>query len=253
MRKTIIAGNWKMNMGGADTAMLTLDLAGRVQAKDNLTVIIAPVFPFLPIAARFTRKTALKLAAQNMHWHDNGAFTGEVSPSMLKEIGVEYVIVGHSERRAYFNEIDETVNLKVLSAIGHGLVPIMCCGESLEQRENGEMQAFVESQIEKGLAGLTPEMLSDIVIAYEPIWAIGTGKTATNEQAEEACAIIRRKVATLFGDAAAQEVSILYGGSVKPGNIAALTACPDIDGGLVGGASLNADDFVAIVENAVIK
>ena len=253
MRKTIIAGNWKMNHLGSDAVATVKGLVERVQAKEGRSVVIAPVFPYLAQAVALAKNSAVAISAQNMHWKDSGAYTGEVSPAMLTDIGVDYVIIGHSERRTYFNETDETVNLKVKSTLAHGLTPIMCCGESLEQRENGEMQSWVEMQIEKDLAGLTADEVKKVIIAYEPIWAIGTGKTATNEQAQEVCAIIRRKIAALFGSEAAQTMSILYGGSVKGGNIAALTTCADIDGALVGGASLKVDDFMAIIDNAVVK
>ena len=252
MRKTIIAGNWKMNHTGKEAFALVAALVKEV-GQPKAEVVIAPVFPYLPEVVKAAAGSPVQVAAQNMHWKDNGAYTGEVSPAMLKDIGVSHVILGHSERRTYFNETDETVNLKVKAALAHDLTPIVCCGESLEQRENGEMQSWVEMQIEKDLAGLTADEVKKVIIAYEPIWAIGTGKTATNEQAQEVCAIIRRKIAALFGSEAAQTMSILYGGSVKGGNIAALTTCADIDGALVGGASLKVDDFMAIIDNAVVK
>ena len=188
-----------------------------------------------------------------MHWEEKGAFTGEVSPAMLVDIGVTHVILGHSERRTYFNETDETVNKKTKAALAHNLTPIVCCGETLEQREQGIMQSWIEGQIEKALEGLTAEDVKKVVIAYEPIWAICTGKTASAAQAEEVCAIIRKKLAALYDAATAEDVSILYGGSVKGGNVAELTGSADIDGGLVGGASLKADDFLAIINNAVVK
>ena len=252
MRRTIIAGNWKMNHTTAETDTLIRALNERVSAS-KLDVVIAPVFTYLSLAVALTKGFPIQVAAQNMHWKDSGAYTGEVSPTMLNDIGVNFVIIGHSERRTYFNETDETVNLKVKSAFAHNIMPILCCGESLEQREKGDTQAWVEMQIEKDLAGLTAEQVYNIIIAYEPIWAIGTGKTATSEQAQEVCAIIRNKIASLYGQAIADEVSILYGGSVKGSNSKELTSCPDIDGALVGGASLKADDFMAIIDNAVVK
>ena len=188
-----------------------------------------------------------------MHFEESGAYTGEVSPSMLVDIGVEYVIIGHSERRTYFNETDETVNLKVKAALAHDLIPIMCCGETLQQREQGEMQRFIEGQIAAGLAGISKEEVENIVIAYEPIWAIGTGKTATVEQAQEVCVLIRRKLEALYDINTADKISILYGGSVKSGNVGELTSSLDIDGGLVGGASLKADEFTKIITAAVVK
>lgn len=253
MRKTIIAGNWKMNHTGADAEATIKGLTDRVPWDVRAEVIIAPVFPYLSMAAAMTKDTPIQVAAQNMHWEDKGAYTGEVSPDMLIDIGVTHVIIGHSERRTYFNETDETVNAKVKSALAHSLTPIVCCGETLEQREAGIMQPWIEGQIEKALSGVSTRDIANVVIAYEPIWAIGTGKTATAAQAQEVCAIIRRKIAALYSDAAADAVSILYGGSVKGSNIAELTGSPDIDGGLVGGASLKVDDFMDIITNAVVK
>lgn len=253
MRKTIIAGNWKMNHTGKETRETITALVQGLTGAEQADIVIAPVFPYLPLAVELTKGTAVHVAAQNMHWLDNGAYTGEVSPAMLKDIGVSHVIIGHSERREYNNETDETVNLKVKSALAHGLTPILCCGETLAQRESGAMQSWVEGQIENALKDIASADITKVVIAYEPIWAIGTGKTATAAQAEEVCAIIRKKLAALYYDTAAQDVSILYGGSVKGKNAAELTACPDIDGGLVGGASLKADDFLEIIHKAVIK
>lgn len=253
MRKTIIAGNWKMNHTGKETRETIAALVQGLTGAEQADIVIAPVFPYLPLAVELTKGTAVHVAAQNMHWLDNGAYTGEVSPAMLKDIGVSHVIIGHSERREYNNETDETVNQKVKSALAHGLTPILCCGETLAQRESGAMQSWVEGQIENALKDIAAADITKVVIAYEPIWAIGTGKTATAAQAEEVCAIIRNKLAALYDDAAAQDVSILYGGSVKGKNAAELTACPDIDGGLVGGASLKADDFLEIIHKAVIK
>lgn len=253
MRKTIIAGNWKMNHLGADAKDTIKGLVQNVPGDVKPEVIIAPVFPYLSMAVEMTKGTPIHVAAQNMHWEEKGAFTGEVSPSMLVDIGVSHVIIGHSERRTYFNETDETVNKKVKAALAHSLTPIMCCGETLEQREQGIMQSWIEGQIEKGLAGLSADDVKKVVIAYEPIWAIGTGKTASAAQAEEVCAIIRKKVGVLYNQSTADAVSILYGGSVKGGNVAELTGSADIDGGLVGGASLKVDDFMAIINHAVVK
>ena len=253
MRKTIIAGNWKMNHTGKETRETIMALVQGLTGAEQADIVIAPVFPYLPLALELTKGTAVHVAAQNMHWLDNGAYTGEVSPAMLKDIGVSHVIIGHSERREYNNETDETVNQKVKSALAHGLTPILCCGETLAQRESGAMQSWVEGQIENALKDIAAADITKVVIAYEPIWAIGTGKTATAAQAEEVCAIIRNKLAALYDDVAAQNVSILYGGSVKGKNAAELTACPDIDGGLVGGASLKAGHFLEIIHKAVIK
>lgn len=253
MRKTIIAGNWKMNHLGADAKETITGLVNRVPKDVKPEVIIAPVFPYLAQAVELTKGMPIHIAAQNMHWEEKGAFTGEVSPTMLVDIGVTHVILGHSERRTYFNETDETVNKKTKAAIAHQLTPIVCCGETLEQREEGIMQSWIEGQIEKALAGISASDVTKVVIAYEPIWAIGTGKTATAAQAQEVCAIIRQKLAAMYDAATADAISVLYGGSVKGKNVAELTGSPDIDGGLVGGASLKVDDFMAIIDNAVVK
>lgn len=242
-----------MNHTGAQVKSVLTELIANVVAGVKPEVVIAPVFPYLEAAVQLTKGTSVHIAAQNMHFEESGAYTGEVSPSMLVDVGVEYVIIGHSERRTYFNETDETVNLKVKAALAHDLIPIMCCGETLQQREQGEMQRFIEGQIEAGLAGISKEAVENIVIAYEPIWAIGTGKTATVEQAQEVCALIRRKLEALYDVKTADKISILYGGSVKSGNVGELTSSLDIDGGLVGGASLKADEFTKIITAAVVK
>ena len=253
MRKTIIAGNWKMNHLSADAKETITGLVSRVPKDVKPEVVIAPVFPYLAQAVELTKGPPSHIAAQNMHWEEKGAFTGEVSPAMLVDIGVTHVILGHSERRTYFNETDETVNKKTKAALAHQLTPIVCCGETLEQREEGIMQSWIEGQIENALAGISAADVTKVVIAYEPIWAIGTGKTATAAQAQEVCAIIRQKLAAMYDAATADAVSVLYGGSVKGKNVAELTGSPDIDGGLVGGASLKVDDFMAIIDNAVVK
>lgn len=242
-----------MNHTGEQVKSVLTELVADVALGVKPEVVVAPVFPYLETAVQLTQGTTVHIAAQNMHFEESGAYTGEVSPSMLVDIGVEYVIIGHSERRTYFNETDETVNLKVKAALAHDLIPIMCCGETLQQREQGEMQRFIEGQIEAGLAGISKEEVENIVIAYEPIWAIGTGKTATVEQAQEVCALIRRKLEALYDIKTADKISILYGGSVKSGNIGELTSSLDIDGGLVGGASLKADEFTKIITTAVVK
>ena len=242
-----------MNHTGEQVKSVLTELVADVALGVKPEVVVAPVFPYLETAVQLTQGTAVHIAAQNMHFEESGAYTGEVSPSMLVDIGVEYVIIGHSERRTYFNESDETVNLKVKAALAHDLIPIMCCGETLQQREQGEMQRFIEGQIEAGLAGISKEEVENIVIAYEPIWAIGTGKTATVEQAQEVCALIRRKLEALYDIKTADKISILYGGSVKSGNVGELTSSLDIDGGLVGGASLKADEFTKIITTAVVK
>ena len=242
-----------MNHTGEQVKSVLTELVADVALGVKPEVVVAPVFPYLETAVQLTQGTAVHIAAQNMHFEESGAYTGEVSPSMLVDIGVEHVIIGHSERRTYFNETDETVNLKVKAALAHDLIPIMCCGETLQQREQGEMQRFIEGQIEAGLAGISKEEVENIVIAYEPIWAIGTGKTATVEQAQEVCALIRRKLEALYDIKTADKISILYGGSVKSGNVGELTSSLDIDGGLVGGASLKADEFTKIITTAVVK
>ena len=242
-----------MNHTGEQVKSVLTELVADVALGVKPEIVVAPVFPYLETAVQLTQGTAVHIAAQNMHFEESGAYTGEVSPSMLVDIGVEYVIIGHSERRTYFNETDETVNLKVKAALAHDLIPIMCCGETLQQREQGEMQRFIEGQIEAGLAGISKEEVENIVIAYEPIWAIGTGKTATVEQAQEVCALIRRKLEALYDIKTADKISILYGGSVKSGNVGELTSSLDIDGGLVGGASLKADEFTKIITTAVVK
>ena len=242
-----------MNHTGEQVKSVLTELVADVALGVKPEVVVAPVFPYLETAVQLTQGSAVHIAAQNMHFEESGAYTGEVSPSMLVDIGVEYVIIGHSERRTYFNETDETVNLKVKAALAHDLIPIMCCGETLQQREQGEMQRFIEGQIEAGLDGISKEEVENIVIAYEPIWAIGTGKTATVEQAQEVCALIRRKLEALYDIKTADKISILYGGSVKSGNVGELTSSLDIDGGLVGGASLKADEFTKIITTAVVK
>lgn len=211
------------------------------------SVICAPAL-YLQQLVMSTESSALQIGAQTMHEEKEGAFTGEVSPVQLKDLGVNYVIIGHSERRQYFNETDQSVNKKVLAAFEHGLTPIMCVGETLEQRESGETGSVVEAQVEAGLAGLSEQQASELVIAYEPIWAIGTGKTATAEDANEVCGIIRKKVASLFNDETAENIRIQYGGSVKPANIEELMGMEHIDGALVGGASLETDSFVKLLE-----
>jgi len=244
-RTPLIAGNWKMNNNRKET----LDfLSSFLPNTKNLTaeVLICPPFTDLYAAAEKLRGTNVKLGAQNMHWEENGAFTGEVSPLMLKEIPCDYVIIGHSERRQYFAETDETVNNKIKSALRHNLKPIVCVGETLAQREEGITMDWVMGQVEKALKDINAEDVKKIVFAYEPIWAIGTGKTASASDAQEVIAAIRNKIDKLYNRDVAEEVRILYGGSVKPGNIKELMAEADIDGALVGGASLKPDSFYAL-------
>ncbi len=246
MRKPIIAGNWKMTMSIAEAKSFVTAIKDQIDGKDVEAVICAP-FTMLKDLKEATAGTAIKVGAQNMHFEESGAFTGEISPLMLNEIAVDYVIIGHSERRQYFNETDETVNKKVLKALEHRILPILCCGETLEQREADETKKVVKIQVEKGLAGVVPDVLADVVIAYEPIWAIGTGKTATSSQANEVVKFIREVVADLFGEDQAAKVRIQYGGSVKPDNVSEIMSESDIDGALVGGASLKAESYLALV------
>lgn len=246
MRKPIIAGNWKMHKGIEETRQLLRELKD-MEMSPEIEVVVCPPFTSLSEAAELLVGTAIGLGAQNMHWERSGAYTGEVSPCMLKELGCKYVIIGHSERRQYFGETDEMVNFKVKSAFNHDLIPIVCVGENLEQRKNGETKSLVTNQVKKALEGLTEKQVERIVIAYEPIWAIGTGVSAKGEDANEVIKLIRDIIAGDFGKDISQKVRIQYGGSVKPGNIKEFMEQPEIDGALVGGASLKAVDFGAIV------
>lgn len=248
MRKPIIAGNWKMNKVLAEAEAFVANTKDKVPAQDKVDSIVCAPFPYLQALVAKTAGTDLAVAAQNMHFEESGAFTGEVSPVMLKDLGVSYVVLGHSERREYFAETDETVNKKAHAAFKHGITPIVCVGETLEQREANQTMDLVADQVKKALAGLTEAQVKETVIAYEPIWAIGTGKTATSEQANEVCTHVRKVVAEAFSSEAAEAVRIQYGGSVKPANIDELLGQSDIDGALVGGASLEADSFLQLVE-----
>lgn len=245
MRKPIIAGNWKMNKTIAEAVEFVNEVKDKVQNYKVEAVICAP-FLVLKDLKEATKGTNIKIGAQNMHFEESGAFTGEVAPAMLKEIGVDYVVIGHSERREYFNETDETVNKKVLKALEYGIDPILCCGETLEQRENNETKAVCKVQIEKALENVSKEDIAKVVIAYEPIWAIGTGKTATAEDANDVISYIREVVANLYGELA-NNVRIQYGGSVKPNNVTEIMNQSDIDGALVGGASLLPNDYIELV------
>jgi len=247
MRKPIIAGNWKMNNTPAEAKTLLEGLKPLIANNSKTEAVVCVPAILIETVKGLVAGSNIKLGAQNMHWEEKGAFTGEVSPLMLNAFGVEYVIIGHSERRQYFAETDETVNKKALSALAHGLKPIVCVGETLEEREAGVTDSLVASQVEKALAGI--DDISNIVIAYEPVWAIGTGKTATAEEANRVCGIIREKVGAMLGSEAAASIRIQYGGSMNPKNVAELMAQPNIDGGLIGGASLKAEDFSALVNN----
>lgn len=248
MRKKVIAGNWKMNKVGSEAVQFVQQTAEHVKPSEQVDAIVCAPFPYLAQLVEKAKGTTIKISAQNMHYEENGAFTGEVSPVMLADIGVSHVVIGHSERREYYGETDETVNKKVHAAFAHQLTPIVCVGETLEQREAGETKSHVQQQVEQGLAGLTNDQVSNTIIAYEPIWAIGTGKTASSADANEVCAHIRKVVADSFSPETAEQVIIQYGGSVKPDNVDELLAQSDIDGALVGGASLEPASFLKLVE-----
>ena len=245
-RTPIIAGNWKMNNTIAAGTKLVKDLAPLVKDA-KIDVVVCPTATALAAVADAAKGTNIKVGAQNVHWEKSGAFTGEISTEMLNEIGVSYVVLGHSERREYFGETDEGVNKRAKAAFAAGITPIICCGESLDIRKKGTYIEFVTNQIKAALEGFTADEVAKLVIAYEPIWAIGTGETATFEQAEEVCGKIRETVAEKFGQAAADAIRIQYGGSVKPATIKGLMEKPNVDGALVGGASLKAKDFSEIV------
>lgn len=246
MRKPIIAGNWKMNKTGKEAAQLVLELIDKVKDA-KCEVVLCPPFTSLPQVVTLVENTNIKVGAQNMYYEESGAFTGEVSPLMLKELGVEYVIIGHSERRQYFKEDDELINKKINACFTYGLIPILCVGETLQQRENGETFELIRMQLQKDLKDISKENVKKMVIAYEPIWAIGTGKTATAQDANEVIKFIRENIKEMYGDETAQSIRIQYGGSVKASTIKEQMAQSDIDGALVGGASLKADEFAAIV------
>ena len=244
MRKPIIAGNWKMNNTASQGVALVKAIAPLVEDAECDVVVCVPAID-IPAVGEALKGTNIALGAQNVHFAEKGAYTGEISAAMLKEYGVEYVIIGHSERRQYFGETDETVNKRTLAALAAGLTPIVCIGESLEERETGKTESVLAKQIEEGFKGI--EDIKKIVVAYEPIWAIGTGRTATAEQANETIGFIRRKIGEMFCPKCAENVRIQYGGSMNAGNCKELMAMPEIDGGLIGGASLKAPDFAAIV------
>ena len=246
MRRPIIAGNWKMNKTPDEATALIRELAPLVEDAKAEVVICAP-FTALQAVKAAAAGTNIRVGSQNMHWEEKGAYTGEVSPTMLNALGIEYVIIGHSERRQYFAETDETVNKKVHSAFAHRLIPIICVGETLAQREEGITRTLVEGQTKAALKGLSADDVKKCILAYEPIWAIGTGKTATSKDANEVIGTIRNTVAEIYGREAADAIRIQYGGSMKPANAVELMAMPEIDGGLIGGASLKAKDFSEIV------
>ncbi|MEE0865728.1 MAG: triose-phosphate isomerase [Clostridia bacterium] len=246
MRRKVIAGNWKMNMLPDETIKFIEEFAPLVKDTENEVILCVP-YTDLFYALLNVQGTNIKIGAQNMHFEEKGAYTGEVSPQMLKSINVEYVIIGHSERRQYYNETDETVNKKIKAAFNVGLKPIVCVGETLEERESGKTTEIITNQTKLALEGLTNEQVENTIIAYEPIWAIGTGKTATSEDANNSIKEIRNKIAEIYGQNSASRVIIQYGGSVKSSNAKELFSTSDIDGGLVGGASLKAEEFSKIV------
>lgn len=249
MRTPIIAGNWKMFKTVTEATAFISEVKGKAEVSGVESVICAP-FTALPTLVEAVKGTTIKIGAQNLHFEDNGAYTGEISGIMLKDLGVDYVIIGHSERRQYFAETDETVNKKAHAAFKHGLVPIICVGERLEEREAGKTKDVVRVQTEAALAGLSAEQVADTVIAYEPIWAIGTGKSSTSEDANEVIAYIREVVKSVSSETAAASIRIQYGGSVKPNTVAEYMGQSDIDGALVGGASLEPASYIALVEGA---
>ena len=247
MRIPVIAGNWKMHKTSREAQEFVHKLIANLEDTEKVDVIIAPVFTSLEATIEAARGSQVKIAAQNMHWENKGAYTGEISPIMLKELGINYCIIGHSERRQYFAETDLTVNKKVRAALDNGIIPIVCVGETLEEREKGATNDVVERQVKIALKGLSSEEVAGLIIAYEPVWAIGTGKTSSPEDAQEVAAKIREIITNDFGNESSEKVRIQYGGSVKPENIKIFMKQNDIDGALVGGASLDVDSFVQLI------
>jgi triosephosphate isomerase len=246
-RRPVIAGNWKMNKTVGETVELLRALKPLVAGQEKVEVVVAPPFTALYAAGQELKGSTIGLAGQNLHWEEKGAFTAEVSPGMLKEAGCGYVIIGHSERRQYFGETDETVNRRIKAALGHGLIPIFCVGETLAERESGRTFSVIERQLAGGLKDFDDAAVLKVIVAYEPVWAIGTGKTASPDQAQEVHRFIRTKLGERFAPETADQVRIQYGGSVTPENAKGLMSQADIDGALVGGASLKADSFAKIV------
>ena len=251
MRKKVIAGNWKMNKTMEEVKQFVEEAKDKVPSDSSVDAVVCAPFPYLTTLVELTKGTRLKVGAQNLHFENEGAFTGEVSPVMLKDIGVTHVLVGHSERREYFGETDALVNKKTKAALAHGLIPIVCVGETLEQRQANETMTLIETQVTQALADLDEDQIASLVIAYEPVWAIGTGETASSEDANEVCAHIREVIKKIASPKVAEKVVIQYGGSVKPANIDELLAQSDIDGALVGGASLESESFLQLVEAGV--
>jgi triosephosphate isomerase (TIM) len=247
MRKPIIAGNWKMYKTIPEAKILVSGMLSKLKGLNDVEVVFCPPFTALSTVKELIKGTSCAVGAQNLYWKEQGAFTGEISPLMLKDIGCDYVIIGHSERRQYFGETDATVNLKVKAALAVGIKPIICVGESLAEREAGETDALIKKQTEKALEGIEASAIPTLVIAYEPIWAIGTGKSSSSKDANQVIGLIRKTVANLFGKEVAEQMRIQYGGSVKPENIKEYMAEPEIDGALVGGASLDAESFFKLI------
>ncbi len=250
LRKAVIAGNWKMNMTPSEAEKLIGELKTTLKGKNGCDIVVCVPFVDIATAVNATKGTSIKVGAQNVHFKKNGAYTGEISADMLKECGAEYVVIGHSERRQYFGETDETVNLRLKAALEAGIKPILCVGEVLTEREQGVTAEVVSSQTKIALLDVTAADMKNVIIAYEPVWAIGTGKTATSDQADEVCGIIRNVLTEKYGKDTAEAVTIQYGGSMKPDNAAELLSKYHVDGGLIGGASLKAPDFTAIVDAA---
>ena len=250
MRRYVIAGNWKMNFTPSEATAFINEIKPLVEGKNNCDIIFCAPFVTIGAAMEAAKGSNIKIGAQNVHFEEKGAFTGEISAKMLKEIGVEYVIIGHSERRQYFGETDHTVNLRTKAALAAGLKVLLCLGEVKEERLAGITNEVVGMQTKLDLAGISAEELKNVIIAYEPVWAIGTGLTATPEQADETCGVIRETIKALYGEAAAEAIAIQYGGSMNAANAAELLAKENVDGGLIGGASLKAKDFSVIVEAA---
>jgi len=248
MRKPIIAGNWKMYKTVQEAKALVDELRSAVKDAGDVEVVVCPPFTALDIVTATAKGTNISVGAQNMHWEEQGAYTGEISPVMLRGMGCKYVILGHSERREYFTETDENVNKKAKAAFKNGLLPIVCVGEKLDHREKGITEQVVKTQVEGGIKGLEKDQVARLVVAYEPVWAIGTGKTASDEDAQQVIGFIRSVITQMYGQELADKVRIQYGGSVKPDNIAGLMRQKDIDGALVGGASLDAKNFAGIVK-----
>ncbi len=250
MRQKIIAGNWKMNKTVEESKALAAEIVKKASGITGPEIVLCPTYVALSAVAKVIKGTSIKLGAQDVHWEDEGAFTSKISINMLKSVGCQYVIIGHSEPRTYFNETDENVNKKAKKVLSAGLIPIICVGETLQEREGGITEEVVKRQVTKAYEGISADQAQNTVIAYEPVWAIGTGKTASDDQAQEVHAIIRNLMTSLYSAAVAQEVQIQYGGSMKADNAAGLLGQTDIDGGLIGGAALKADSFLGIINAA---